>query len=92
MITVVATGFDSDYYKELEAKEEAERIAKEEEERKKKEAEEEEIRRKELEAKQTTDASDFTANNKANMWDSINKAEQEEDLDVPPSLRNRFKR
>ena len=92
VITVVATGFDSDYYKELAAQEEAEKVAKEEAERKAKEEAEAEAKRKELEAQQTTDSADFTSNNKANMWDSIDKTEPEEDLDVPPSLRNRIKK
>lgn len=90
VITVVATGFDSDYYKELEEQEKAERLAAEEAERKAKEAAEEEARKKELEA--TTDSSDFTAENKGNMWDSIKTPEPEEDLDIPPSLRNRLKK
>lgn len=90
VITVVATGFDSDYYRELEEQEKAERLAAEEAERKAKEAAEEEARKKELEA--TTDSSDFTAENKGNMWDSIKTPEPEEDLDIPPSLRNRLKK
>ena len=99
IITVVATGFDSDYYRELEAKREAEKREKEEAERLAKEAEEAERLRKEQEEEEqkateqpTPESSDFTANNKSNMWDSIEKPEPEEDLDIPPSLRNRFKR
>ena len=98
VITVVATGFDSDYYKELErANEEARRQAEEEEKIKK--FEEEKRLREEEEAKmnvagqgQLNDSSDFTAENKANMWDSIKTPEPEEDLDLPPSLRNRMKK
>ena len=95
VITVVATGFDSDYYKELErANEEARKQAEEEEKIAK--YEEEKRLREEEEAKlakdQTTDSSDFTAENKANMWDSIKTPEPEEDLDLPPSLRNRMKK
>ena len=102
VITVVATGFDSEYYKELErANEEArleaerqEKLAKFEEERR---LEEEELRKSQQGAMgdgvtPTTDSSDFTAENKANMWDSIRTPEPEEDLDVPPSLRNRMKK
>ena len=89
VITVVATGFDSDYYKELEEKEAAEKAAKEEEERKAREAAEE-AKRKEEQA--TTDARDFTGENKANMWDSIERSEPDEDLDVPPSLRGRLRK
>ncbi len=33
---------------------------------------------------------DFTSSNKTNMWDSI-RTENEDDLDVPPTLRERFR-
>ena len=93
VITVVATGFDSDYYRELEEQEKEEKRRAEEAERLAQQAAEEEARRKEMEAVQaTTDSTDFTANNKGNMWDSIKTPEPEEDIDIPPSLRNRFKR
>ena len=35
-------------------------------------------------------AADFTSSNKTNMWDSI-RTENEDDLDVPPTLRERFR-
>ncbi len=97
VITVVATGFDSDYYRELEAKrlaeqqekEEAERLARAAEEAERLKKEQEEEAKKAAPAPETTD---FTANNKNNMWDNIEKPEPEEDLDIPPSLRNRLKR
>ncbi len=38
-----------------------------------------------------TGATDFTANNRANMWDSIRSNETEDDLDVPPTLRDRMR-
>lgn len=90
VITVVATGFDSDYYRALEEQEAVAKKEAEEAEKKAKEAEEEAKRKEELKA--TTDAADFTSNNKANMWDSITKPEPEEDLDIPPSLRNRLRK
>ena len=34
---------------------------------------------------------DFTAENRANMWDAIRTPEPEEDLDVPPTLRERLR-
>ena len=45
--------------------------------------------------KQAT-AKNFTADNKGNMWDSIKtdetiKEKEEEDLDVPPSLREKLR-
>ena len=76
VITVVATGFDSDYYRNLEVDNQ-------------KEEKEEEIPEVTLddEKPQTTD---FASDSKANMWDSI-KTDVEEDLDVPPSLRNKMR-
>ena len=55
----------------------------------------EEAKKAREEAKKAAPApetTDFTANNKSNMWDNIEKPEPEEDLDIPPSLRNRLKR
>lgn len=83
VITVVATGFDSEYYRNLErANDEAESVSASF-------ASEEEMKE---ETKQTSEeaAEDFAAENKVNMWDSI-KTEPEEDLDIPPSLRMRDK-
>lgn len=34
---------------------------------------------------------DFTAENRGNMWDSLNTNETEDDLDVPPTLRERLR-
>lgn len=73
VVTVVATGFDSDYgtYPTEQPKEE--------------EKKEEKI----------SGAEEFTSANKSNIWDTIKnepeKTEPEEDLDVPPSLRERLK-
>ena len=98
VITVVATGFDSEYYRELEAKREAERLEKEQAEAEARQLEEAERLKKEQEEAATNatpatpDSADFTANSKNNIWDSIEKPEPEEDLDIPPSLRNRLKR
>lgn len=75
VITVVATGFDSDYYREQEEAMKAE------------EPEKEEVAEAATESGEK-DTSDFATENRANMWDSI-KTEPEEDLDVPPSLRGR---
>ena len=78
VVTVVATGFDSDYYNEQTR------------------AEEEEPTKEET---PTTEAKDFAVENKSNMWDSIkNEPEpeqpapaEEDDMDVPPSLRERLR-
>ena len=103
VITVVATGFDSDYYRKLDAEREQEAAAD-----RMMAAEENETSSSfegthSLEAtdatkdidKQAT-AKNFTADNKGNMWDSIKtdetiKEKEEEDLDVPPSLREKLR-
>lgn len=36
-------------------------------------------------------AAEFTSNNRTNMWDSIRTNETEDDLDVPPTLRDRLR-
>lgn len=36
-------------------------------------------------------SSDFTSENRSNMWDSIRNEAAEEDLDVPPTLRDRLR-
>ena len=92
VITVVATGFDSDYYKELEAKEKAK---KEEEERRKYEEEQRELeaeRERMEEMRRETNAMNFSQENRSNIWDVPKSQETEDDLDVPPSLRARFRK
>ena len=79
IVTVVATGFDSDYYNEPVSDQPAESIKNE-----------------------TPSAApkDFALENKSNMWESIKNepthepepAPEEDDMDVPPSLRERFKK
>ncbi|MBR3176004.1 cell division protein FtsZ [Candidatus Saccharibacteria bacterium] len=78
VVTVVATGFDSDYYDEPSASE-PNSVA--------------DIKNE----MPSTEAKDFALENKSNMWDSI-KSEPEpepiandDDMDIPPSLRNRLK-
>lgn len=82
VITVVATGFDSDYYRNLEREhEEAERI----------EAENE-AEKGELGAEKIDAAKSFDEENKTSLWDSIKSTPEEEaDLDVPPSLRGKLR-
>lgn len=145
VITVVATGFDSDYYRELEAQEEAARRAEEEAAKRAKVLEEMAQGKREIEStgseedrfgrnfgssfgnnstinlnngrgnveeerekdarsplnitdERTNEAADnFVSSNKSNIWEKITRKEEpeykeEEDLDIPPSLRNRFKR
>ena len=76
VVTVVATGFDSDYYNEPEPEPETTSFEDE---------------------KPASKPKDFAAENKSNMWDSIkNEPEPEpvaddDEMDVPPSLRERLK-
>ena len=75
VVTVVATGFDSDYYSEP-AEEPTTDIKNE---------------------KPEVSSKEFAKENKTNMWDSIKNEPEpepvpdEDELDVPPSLRERFK-
>ena len=76
VVTVVATGFDSDYYNEPIPEPETTSFADE---------------------KPASEPKDFATENKSNMWDSIkNEPEPEpvaddDEMDVPPSLRERLK-
>ncbi|MBR3157394.1 cell division protein FtsZ [Candidatus Saccharibacteria bacterium] len=78
VVTVVATGFDSEYG-EPESAATPEEPAKDE--------------------KPATEAKDFAVENKSNMWDSIKNEptpepaapEEDDDLDIPPSLRERLR-
>ena len=79
IVTVVATGFDSDYYNEPVSEPESATTSSFKDE------------------KPASEAKDFALENKSNMWDSIkNEPEPEpvtndDDMDVPPSLRERLK-
>lgn len=93
VVTVVATGFDSEYYRQLDAERQAqEQLAAVE--AMKQEAEKiEQVEPVTEPAREPLDAAsgDFTAENRANMWDAIRTPEPEEDLDVPPTLRERLR-
>ena len=83
IVTVVATGFDSEYYNANEP------IAA---------AEPEEAETSSDEEKPSTESKDFATPPKSNMWESIkNDSEPEpvatdDEMDVPPSLRERFRK
>ena len=87
VITVVATGFDSDYYyrdtEDTAVSEEPEPVISEESNNNQ--------ANNDVVAQSSTNASDFATANSGNYWDSI-KTESDEDLDVPPSLRGRFRK
>lgn len=93
VVTVVATGFDSEYYRQLDAERQAqEQLAAVE--AMKQEAEKiEQVEPVAEPAREPLDAAsgDFTAESRANMWDAIRTPEPEEDLDVPPTLRERLR-
>lgn len=102
VVTVVATGFDSEYYRKLDMEQntgysnnygggyggdtasmsnESYNIG------------DMGVMRDETPVRETPVqdvAADFTSSNKTNMWDSI-RTENEDDLDVPPTLRERFR-
>ena len=87
IITVVATGFDSDYYRareqDLAMPAEPEKIV-----------EEEKIEFEKPQEKQepvVASGTDFASASQTNMWDAI-KTEPDENLDIPPSLRGRFRK
>ena len=78
IVTVVATGFDSDYYNEDTHPYENTNFDDE---------------------KPATEPKEFAAESKSNMWDSIKNdpepetptIEDEDDMDIPPSLRERLR-
>ena len=100
VITVVATGFNSDYYRNIEDREvsqarvDAEPLKAEEEETTTVVAEDEAtVDLKELdEKKPTVSSEEFAKDDKTNMWDSIRSEDEDEDLDVPPTLRAKLRK
>lgn len=83
VVTVVATGFDSDYYSDgYYSKSEEPELEEPKDE------------------KPSSEPKDFALENKSNMWDSIKNEpvpeepvhEDDDDMDVPPSLRERLKK
>lgn len=88
VITVVATGFDSDYYRKLDA----ERFIQEQQAAPEVATIETEAEAEEAvtDADTTGAAQKFTAGQTGNIWDNIR--DEEEDMDIPPSLRGKFKK
>lgn len=85
VITVVATGFDSECHNHLGQIEDNNEDL---EEQKQEEISEKEPR---VETEAVAEARDFLATNKTNIWESIRPTE-DEDLDIPPSLRGKWKK
>lgn len=87
VITVVATGFDSDYYQNLN-RENTDMVVVPESAT---EAVAEPAAEPVSSAPAIDAATEFTAENRHNMWDNIGQPTEEEDLDVPPSLRAKLR-
>ena len=83
VITVVATGFDSDYYRNLEREREEAKAAEE--------AKAEPVLEEKKEEEKPDAAKSFDEENKTSIWDAIKSTPEEEDLDVPPSLRGKLR-
>ena len=99
VVTVVATGFDSDYYNEPVVEETpVETVSAPTAEPKDFSDPEPEPAESSFEKeKPTAEAKDFAVETKSNMWDSIKSepepasSDNEDDMDIPPSLRARLK-
>ena len=94
VITVVATGFDSDVYRKKRAEEEEQKRTDEALSRV------ESLRNQQVvenvpsftqNVSEQTTAEEFAAVPKENIWDRIGKQDDEEDLEVPPSLRAKLR-
>lgn len=94
VITVVATGFDSDVYRKKRAEEEEQKRTDETLSRV------ESLRNQQVvenipsftqNVNEQTTAEEFAAAPKENIWDRIGKQDDEEDLEVPPSLRAKLR-
>jgi cell division protein ftsZ len=94
VITVVATGFDSDVYRKKRAEEEEQKRTDEALSRV------ESLRSQQVvenvpnftqNVSEQTTAEEFAAAPKENIWDRIGKQDDEEDLEVPPSLRAKLR-
>ena len=94
VITVVATGFDSDVYRKKRAEEEEQKRTDEAlsrvESLRNQQAVENVPNFTQNVSEQTT-AEEFAAAPKENIWDRIGKQDDEEDLEVPPSLRAKLR-
>ena len=88
VITVVATGFDSDYYRNMELGSSESSVVKEEPVVAP--VTDEPVKEESNIPQMSSD--EFTAENKTSMWDSLKNNDSDDDLDVPPSLRNRLRR
>lgn len=95
VITVVATGFDSDVYRRKRAEEEEKKRTDEALTRVENLRNQQQIVEPTpsfaLEVNEQSSAEEFTATPKENIWDKIGRQDEEEDLEVPPSLRAKLR-
>lgn len=95
VITVVATGFDSDVYRRKRAEEEEKKRTDEALTRVESLRNQQQIVEPTpsfaLEVNEQSSAEEFTATPKENIWDKIGRQDEEEDLEVPPSLRAKLR-
>lgn len=95
VITVVATGFDSDVYRKKRAEEEEQKRTDEALSRVESLRNQQQIVNEAPSFAQNMNeqatAEEFTAAPKENIWDRIGKQDDEEDLEVPPSLRAKLR-
>ena len=95
VITVVATGFDSDVYRRKRAEEEEKKRTDEAltrvETLRNQQQIEEPTPTFTPEINEQASAEEFTATPKENIWDRIGRQDDEEDLEVPPSLRAKLR-
>lgn len=95
VITVVATGFDSDVYRRKRAEEEEKKRTDEALTRVESLRNQQQIVEPTpsfaLEVNEQSSVEEFTATPKENIWDKIGRQDEEEDLEVPPSLRAKLR-
>ena len=95
VITVVATGFDSDVYRRKRAEEEEKKRTDEALNRVESLGNQQQIVEPTPsfapETNEQSSAEEFTATPKENIWDKIGRQDEEEDLEVPPSLRAKLR-
>lgn len=95
VITVVATGFDSDVYRRKRAEEEEKKRTDEALNRVESLRNQQQIIESTPsfvpETNEQSSAEEFTATPKENIWDKIGRQDEEEDLEVPPSLRAKLR-
>ena len=97
VVTVVATGFDSEYYRELDMEKKAEKlVASKEADADAVVGNAEDSLKSDVDMKLENEpekqaVEEFAAKTQDNMWDNIKTEKEDEDLDVPPTLREKLR-